>query len=184
MSGARGTMHVGLLRSVNVGGRNRLPMEDLRAIVAAAGGADARTYVQSGNVVFRAPKPQAAKIARDVSAEVHRRFGFQSPVILRSAPEMTALLGANPFLEDGADPKTLHAALLESRPTKLAAAALDPDRSPGDSFQLVGRDLYLHLPAGVARTKLTTPYLEKTLGCACTIRNWRTVTALAEMCSR
>jgi len=173
--------HVALLRGVNVGGANRLAMADIRALFADAGAADIETYIQSGNVVFSASLSEAQSIGSRVVEGLANRFKIRSPVVLRDAAAWRALVIGNPFLNEGADADTLHAICLDARPNQIAAASLDPDRSPDDSFRLVGADIYLRLANGVARTKLTNAWFDSCLGVVSTGRNWRTVLRLEEM---
>jgi len=173
--------HVALLRGINVGGKNMLPMATLVELFAAAGCTDVRTYIQSGNVVFAASAKTAARVGGAVTKAIERELGLAVPLVLRSAAELAAAAARNPYLERGVDPDELHLAFLADPPDKKQAAALDPRRSPGDAFVLRGRELYLHLPNGVARTKLTNAYLDKTLGTVSTVRNWRTVLKLVEL---
>jgi uncharacterized protein (DUF1697 family) len=173
--------YVALLRGINVAGKNMLPMAELVEIFDAAGCADVRTYIQSGNVIFSADRETSERIASVVAAEIDARFGLRVPVVLRSSAEIRKAAAANPFLERGAALETLHVAFLAAAPDRRRAAALDPERSPGDAFELRGRELYLHLSHGVAKTKLTNAYLDATLATTSTLRNWRTVLKLAEM---
>lgn len=176
--------HIALLRGINVGGKNRVPMEDLRALVVEAGGREPRTYIQSGNVVFEASAAAAKRLAGELEGLLLERLGVKSPVVVRSAAEMAVVVDGVPFKGKQADPASLHVMFLAARPTKTGAAKLDPDRSPGDVFELVGREIYLHLPNGAARSKLTNAYFDSTLGTVSTARNWRTVGKLVEMCAR
>ena len=173
--------HVLLLRGVNVGGRNRLPMEALRALLAEAGCAGVRTYIQSGNAVLSAAPALARRLPAALTALLRARLGLTVPVVLRTVAELEAAARRNPFLAAGADPATLHLAFLAGAPTRAAAAALDPARSPPDAFRLLGRELYLSLPGGVGKTRLTSDYLDRTLGTTCTLRNWRTVLELVAL---
>lgn len=171
--------HVLLLRGVNVGGRNRLAMRDLVAVVEAAGGRGARTYIQSGNVVCALDPAAAADVAREVEAAITARHGVRSPVVVRSRSSWEEVLRAEAF--PGADEATLHVAFLAEAPAAERAARLDPDRSPGDRFVLRGREVFLHLPNGVAGTRLTNDWLDRALGTVSTVRNWRTVRAIAAL---
>ncbi|MBL8857149.1 MAG: DUF1697 domain-containing protein [Planctomycetes bacterium] len=173
--------HVALLRGINVGGKNKLLMADLVELFEAAGCTAVKTYIQSGNVVFAASPKVAAVLAGRIPERIEEEFGLRVPIVLRSAAEFGTTVRSNPFLELGADPDALHVAFLREKPDKAHVAALDPGRSPGDSFQLRGRELFLHLPNGVARTKLSSAYLDKTLGTVCTARNWRTVQKIHEL---
>ena len=173
--------YVALLRGINVGGRNRLPMAALAGIFTHAGCANVRTYIQSGNVLFIAAPALANRIPDLVSQQIREQFGLESPVIVRTADELGRVAAGNPFLRSVAARDALFVAFLEQVPHARRVAALDPDRSPGDAFEVVGREIYLHLPNGAARTKLTNRYLDATLGTVSTVRNWRTVSRLVEM---
>jgi uncharacterized protein (DUF1697 family) len=173
--------YVALLRGINVGGRNKLPMKDLAAIFTEAGCTNVRTYIQSGNVLFTAAPGRAKRLPQLTSLEIADRFGYRVPVVLRTADEIRRVAAGNPFLKSGADPGSLHVAFLSELPANRRLAALAGNRSPGDSFQVRGREIYLHLPNGVARTKLTSDYFDSTLATTSTMRNWRTVVKLLEM---
>lgn len=181
---ANRSVHIALLRGINVGGKHRLPMKDLTGIFREAGCADVRTYIQSGNVVFHAEDGLAARIPGLVREAISERFGFDAPVVTRTAAELEELAGSNPFLGDGADPKALHVVFLADRPTEAQVAELDSEHSPPDEFVVRGREIYLHCPKGVARSKLTASYFDATLGTTGTQRNWRTVGKLLELVER
>jgi uncharacterized protein (DUF1697 family) len=122
-----------------------------------------------------------ARVPALVAAALEAELGLAAPVVGPSAAELAAVAAGNPFLPEGADPATLHVAFLAAEPRAAAVATLDPDRSPPDRFRVVGRELYLCLPNGVARSRLTNDYLDRTLGTTSTIRSWRTVLALVEL---
>jgi uncharacterized protein (DUF1697 family) len=174
-------VHVALLRGVNVGGRNRLPMADLSALFEEAGGREVRTHLQSGNVVFRAGAARAPRLAEAVAREIEERLGFRPPMVMRTAGELAAAARGNPFLRPGADLATLHVAFLADRPSAARVTGLDPERSPPDELAVRGREVYLRLPNGVARTRITNAWLDTALGTTSTLRNWRTVLALVGM---
>ena len=174
-------VHVALLRGINVGGRHSLPMKTLAAMFEDAGCADVRTYIQSGNVVFRAGAPLARRIPGAIAAAVGARFGFEPAVIIRTAAEMREIATRNPFLKAGVDPAALHVGFLSAAPTKSKLSALEPGRFAPDAFAVRGRELYLHYPHGAGRSKMTNAYFDARLGSPCTVRNWRTVTTLLEM---
>jgi len=169
--------HLALLRGINVGGKAILPMKDLCAIFAASGATAVQTYIQSGNVVFDAADP--ATVAALVTTEIAARFGYPGRIVLRTAQELDAAYRANPFA--GAPIETLHLYFLADRPSAAAVKSLDPNRSPGDSFVVRGRDIFLHVPNGMARTKLTNAYFDTKLKTTSTVRNWKTVFKLVEM---
>lgn len=164
------TTHIGLLRGLNVGGKNRVSMKDLVAILAASGARGARTYIQSGNVVFEADDVAGVRAAVE-SALAER--GIRTALVTRTRDEWRALMVDPPFPAEHR-----HVVFLDTLPTRTE---IDPDRSIGDRFELRGRELYLWLPNGVAGSKLTADWLDRTLGTTTTSRNWRTVLAMAEL---
>jgi uncharacterized protein (DUF1697 family) len=175
------TTFVALLRGINVGGKRALPMKELVAIFAAAGCGNVRSYIQSGNVVFEAGARAATRAMAAARARILEDFGIDVPLIVRSADEMRRVIDENPFLRDGAPEKTLHVAFLADQPNAERVRALDPNRSLPDSFVVVGRDIYLRLPNGAGRSKLTNAYFDSKLDTISTGRNWRTVVTLDEM---
>lgn len=173
--------HAALLRGINVGGKNKVSMAALAEVFTGAGCADVQTYIQSGNVVFVAAPGSAKRIASLLSQRIRERFGFEAPVVIRTAQELRRVAANNPFLRSEVDTSSLHVAFLANAPDARRIAGLDPNRSSGDAFQVVGRHVYLRLPNGVARTKLTNSYFDAALATVSTIRNWRTVLKLVEM---
>lgn len=180
---AAGRPYVALLRGINVGGRNKLPMRELAAMFVGMGCDDVRTYIQSGNVVFRASPELADGLPTWITAEIAASHGIQIPVVMRTASDFERIVCDNPFLAAGADPAKLHVGFLADTPVPACVRRLDPDRSPPDAFEVQGREVYLHFPTGVARSKLDNAYFDRTLNTVCTIRNWRTVRRLQEMAS-
>lgn len=174
-------IHIALLRGINVGGKNKLLMRDLSALFVETGCEDVRTYIQSGNVVFRAGQALAGRVPEIIGEATSERFGFRVPVLTRTRAELAAIVRENPFLRAGADTEELHVGFLARRPEAAAADALDPDRSLPDEFAVVGREVYFHCHFGLARTKLTTRYFESKLSTTMTVRNWRTVSRLHGM---
>jgi uncharacterized protein (DUF1697 family) len=175
--------YVALLRGINVSGHRRLPMKKLITIFEEHGCRDVRTYIQSGNVVFEAKAALAKRIPKLVHASVEKEFDYDVPVVVRSAAELKKALAAHPFAKGEANDKALHVAFLSAEPTAKAVAAIDEKRSPGDRFAVKGREVHLHLPKGVGKTKLDNAYLERTLAVKSTMRNWRTCQKLLEMAS-
>jgi uncharacterized protein (DUF1697 family) len=173
--------YVALLRGINVSGKNMLPMKALAEIFQSAGCEAVRTYIQSGNVLFAAEAKFAADVPALISGRIEAEFGYRVPVVLRSQAELSAAIAANPFFGPEVDPKALHVYFLAETPTPGAVATLDPDRSPPDRFAVVGREVHLHLPNGMGRTKLTNAWLDAKLKTLSTARNWNTVLELRDL---
>lgn len=172
--------HVALLRGINVGGKNILPMKELARMFADAGCTNVRTYIQSGNVIFE-KSAATTKLADMIAANIEKRFGFRIPVILRSSEQMRKTIRDNPFLPTVADQRWLHVYFLADAPNAGAIAGLDPARSTPDVFHVLGQEIYLHLPNGMGRSKLTNAYFDSKLSTTCTARNWATVLKLSAM---
>ncbi len=172
--------YVALLRGINVGGKNKLPMAKLVDLFEELGCEDVRTYIQSGNVVFEASATLAKTLPARLSTRLMKDLGLKVPVQLRSAKELGKVLGKHP-LAAGVEVSALHVMFLADRPTAAQVRKLDPDRSPGDRFTVVGREIYLCCPNGIARTKLTNAYFDSALSTVGTIRNWRTAHKLLAM---
>jgi uncharacterized protein (DUF1697 family) len=177
-------IYVALLRGLNVGAHNRIGMKDLAAVFEAAGCADVETYIQSGNVLFTAKAAVVRQVPALVAAALQNDFEVDSPVVLRDATELAAVVKGNPFLKRGEDLSTLHVGFLATAPEPARVKALDPARSPPDEFVVKGRELYLHFPKGLGRSKLTNAWFDKQLDTLSTVRNWNTVLELTRRADR
>jgi uncharacterized protein (DUF1697 family) len=177
-----GERYVAFLRGINVGGKNLLPMQRLARIFEALGCRDVRTYIQSGNVMFAASATLPPRVPRLIEQAILAEAGLDVPVLVRSAKELATVARTNPFQGPPADPKSLHVAFLARIPTAAQVATLDPQRSPPDEFVVAGREIYLRLPFGVARTRLTNAYFDSKLGTVSTLRGIGTIEKLLELC--
>lgn len=176
--------YVALLRGINVGGKNKLAMKDLALIVAATGCDSVETFIQSGNVVFGATPKVAKSAAKLIEEGIRQRFDLAVPVVVRSVEQLNLAARANPFLNSGGSEEFCHLMFLADQPDPGLVRQLDPDRSPPDRFIVRGNDIYLYLPNGSARTKLSNAYFDSKLKTVSTGRNWRTVCKLVELVSR
>jgi len=175
------TTYVALLRGVNVGGRNKLSMGDLTAMFKRAGCEACKTYIQSGNMVFKARPALAAGIPTLIASEITERFGYRVPLVVRTVEDLREIVNTNPFLSTGVDSKWLYVAFLADSPESSRVTELDPHRSPQDSFLVRGREIFMYCPNGMGRTKLTNEYFDSKLATTSTVRNWRTVSTLLQM---
>ena len=170
-----------LLRGINVGGKNKVPMKQLVEVFVDAGCSDVRTYIQSGNVVFSLGPALAESISARLATAIAERFGYEIPVLLRTAEQLRDVIRGNPFLEAAIPEDELHVLFLSGLPDPTRVDVLDPDRSRPDAFAVRGQEVYLWLPNGVARTRLTNDYFDSKLATISTGRNWRTVAKLFEL---
>lgn len=169
-----------LLRGVNVGGKNKLPMADLAQIFAALGCKSVKTFIQSGNVVFEAGTADLSKFSEEIGEAVRARFGFRPAVILRTKAELDRLISSNPFKVPHFDEEQSHVAFLDRALAPETALKLrDLDVLP-DRIEVVDREVFLYLPNGVSQSRLTPANFFNHIGIN-SIRNWRTTRKLAAM---
>ena len=176
------TAYAALLRGVNLGSVNRVSMPALVAACERAGLTGVSTYVQSGNAVFHSSAPQA-KLAGLLEGVLEADLGVGVRVLVRSAAELAVVVAASPYAAAEPDPRLLHVTFLDVPPEPARAAALKARAEPPEELAVVGREVYLHLPGGYGRSKLSNQLVEKQLGVAATTRNWNTVMTLAQMTS-
>ena len=168
------------MRGINVGGRNRLPMADLRRIFTDAGCSSVQTYIQSGNVVFSAAIKSTDRFVRRIGAAVEAEFGFQPGIHLLTDNQLEQAIANNPFADAVDDPKSLHVAFLDEVPGDESVQRAKKLLTPSESCDLIGCNLYLHAPDGIARSKFAAR-MEKALGVGATARNWRSTTKIAAL---
>ncbi|MBV7378398.1 DUF1697 domain-containing protein [Maritimibacter dapengensis] len=168
-----------LLRGINVGGKNKLPMADLKKIMGQLGAQDVGTYIQSGNAVFTGIVSKGA-FQDALEAGIDAAMGFRPRVMLIGGEEMLAACAAFPFPEARSDPKTGHIWFCEDTPVAPDLDLLTNLARDDERFRLDGRLFYLHAPDGIGRSKLAER-IERALGVATTARNLNTVDTLCEM---
>jgi uncharacterized protein (DUF1697 family) len=187
--------HVALLRGINVGGRNKVPMAGLREVVATLGHTGVTTYIQSGNVLFSTAETDNAKLASALETAIEDRFGLWSSVVVLSRDELAAVLAANPY-PDEPNPRLVHVVFLNAEPPPdvldrvTAATAAAAAKGSRDTVQAAGRALYVHTPDGFGRSELaqnlfrivTPPSKQQKQALTATARNWATATKLLSMC--
>jgi uncharacterized protein (DUF1697 family) len=167
---------VALLRAVNLGKRNKVPMAELRELLARAGHGDVRTYIASGNIFLEGPGGRSA-VAGGLERLIAEEFGVETIAIMRKPRELAATVAAHPF---GRDTSQTYVAFLATRPAKAAVARFQTSDGDAARTVLADADVYLRLGRGVHGAHLSVGRLESLLGVPATLRNWRTVVALAE----
>ena len=165
------------MRGINVGGK-RIPMAELRAIFEAAGAADVRTYIQSGNVVFRGAGRTVSGLRARVADALEASVGFRAALVTRTPAELAAALEADPYSALGLSHKAVHVGFLDAAPDAARVAAAEPPPSGRDTYELRGREVYVCCPDGYGKTKLTHGWFERALGVEATFRNRRTTEKL------
>ncbi len=172
---------VALLRAVNVGGTNPLPMADFKAMLADTGLHTPKTYLQSGNAVFLSDLTAAA-VSDRIADAVLAGFGFRPPVFVLTAPQMLAAAASNPFSQSAPDPTHVHAFFAERELPDATLAFLKSVAGPEDRYAIRGRVLWLYLPQGIGRSKMAARVAA--LPIAMTARNSKTVAALSGMAAK
>ena len=160
-------------------------MERLRLALDGLGFSEIRTYIQSGNVVFRSPSQlRTETLSRRIEEMILAEFGFSAGVVSRSKEELAKTVRDNPFLNQGGiDSKSLHLMFLPEEPPPSVARELENLTRPPDQARLLGKDIFLYLPNGVARSSLMNNPLERKFLKRGTLRNWNTVCAVQRMAS-
>jgi uncharacterized protein (DUF1697 family) len=172
-------VHIGLLRGINVGGANKISMKDLAETATAAGFDAVKTYVQSGNLVFRASGTQKA-LAKTLVTALAERNGLDVTVMVCGRDGWKDVIAKNPFPHAADNHKTLHTFILDRMPSDEKLDDLRSRDFGTDEWKIVDGTLYLYVPDGLGRSKLANS-VERILKVAMTARNWRTVLALDEL---
>jgi uncharacterized protein (DUF1697 family) len=171
-----------MLRGVNVGGRNKIKMEALRALCESLRLKSPKTYLQSGNVVFLCSEKNLAALSKRIQDAFCRKFGFRLEVILRTSAEMRRVIDRDPFARpEGVEPAKLLVTFLAEAPGKVAVENLLKLDTHGEEIYFQGNELYLYFRNGIGQTKLSWAAMEKALNVSYTGRNWNTVNKLSEM---
>jgi uncharacterized protein (DUF1697 family) len=179
------TSYISILRGINVGGNKRIKMDALRQIFVELGCASVQTYIQSGNVVFNSGEADVQTLEKTISAKILETFGFEVPVLVLTASEITAAVSNNPFSTDLAkDPATIHLTFLSHLPDTALLSKIVPTNYLPDEFICLGKVIYIHCPNGYGNTKLTNSFFENKLKLTATCRNLKTSMELAALANK
>lgn len=176
-------IYIAMLRGINVGGHKKVKMDQLRRSFEALAFEQVHTYIQSGNVVFKAGKVSGATLSKRIEEKIIADFGFAVSVICRSADEMCGIIEGNPFLKQrGIDLEKLHVTFLSQAPATQSIKTVEELIAPPDQARFLGKEIYFYLPNGVSGSVLMKRPVDRLLGVITTTRNWRTVNTLHVMC--
>jgi len=173
-------VHVALLRGINLAGKRRVGMAQLRELLTERGYEDVRTHLQSGNVVLRAPA-RAVRLERDLAEAIEAQFGFAVPVIVRSAAQLDSVIADEPFGDAVTEPKLYQVSFLAGPAPAGTEQRLQALAAGAERVTVHGAEIYAWHPDGIGRSKLATALGLRTIGVVTTTRNFRTVRALAEL---
>ena len=175
--------YIALLRGINVGGKRKILMADLKKMFSNLGFTDIATYIQSGNVVFSAAiQEDHLKLSAQIEQAISKHYEFEVPVIIRTAKEWKEAMEQNPFLKkQEVEPERLHLTFLKDLPSKeKLEAILSYDYSP-DQFQIFDKQVFVYCSGKYSDSKLTNGFFETKLKVAASTRNWKTVLILSEL---
>jgi uncharacterized protein (DUF1697 family) len=175
-------VHIALVRGINVGKNNRVPMATLRSLLGDLGYPDVRTHLNSGNAVFTVPgRQQPATVANRIEAALLDETGLTLRVVVRSRKELADVVARNPFAAEAPDPARFLVAFLAEPAPKARLRDIDAEALAPERFHLARRELYLWLPGGLQNSPMMKVLSDQKLGVATTARNWNTVTKLLEL---
>jgi len=172
---------ISMLRGVNVGGHNKIKMDALRELYSALKLENPQTYVQSGNVIFRAKEKSPAQLAKRIQDAIEKKFKFRPEVILRTTEEMRKALAANPFAKRNLEPAKILVTFLAGEPPGESQPVLDSLKKHPEELHLIGRELYIYFPNGAGKSKLPWSQVERLLKVTGTARNLNSVTKMLEI---
>lgn len=178
-------IYIALLRGINVSGQKLIKMIELKAMFESLNFADVSTYIQSGNIVFKAENTDNKSLEMLISKQITLKFGFDVHVHVNTLSEWRVFQGACPFNKiSHADQKYLHLTLLSETPEAQLVQKLNELKFEHEEFKLLQKAIYLFCPAGYGKTKLSNNFFESKLKVKATTRNWNTVNQLLEMAEK
>jgi uncharacterized protein (DUF1697 family) len=176
---------ISMLRGVNVGPHNRIKMDDLRTLYESLQLQEPRTYVQSGNVIFRTKQSNLGSLGKRIQDGISKKFGFRPEVIIRTAEEVTQSLGANPFRDRrDIEPSKLLITFLAAEPPAEAQTNIRTLKIQREELHLIGRELYIYFPDGIGTSKIPWSSVEKFLKVTGTARNLNSVMKMLEIAEK
>ncbi|SHG22125.1 Uncharacterized conserved protein, DUF1697 family [Salegentibacter echinorum] len=170
---------IAILRGINVGGKRKILMADLKQMFQDLGFTDIKTYIQSGNVIFKA-NAENKELENKIESAIKDKFGFDVPVIVRTSKELIESIGRNPFYKPNADIKNLHLTFLKKEPGKENKQFTETYNYEPDKFIIDEKDVFVFCEGKYHQSKLTNNFFEKKLKVGATTRNWKTILKLVE----
>ena len=173
---------IAILRGINVGGKRKILMKDLKALCEKQGFENSQTYIQSGNVIFEDGKGQSnLELGEKLEVGIRESFGFEVPVIVRTASELLSSVKQNAFYQEGRDISQLHLTFLKEEPSAENREVLLTYNYQPDEYLLDGKDVFIYCEGKYHKSKLSNTFFEKKLKVGATTRNWKTVLKLLEL---
>ncbi len=174
--------YIAILRGINVGGKRKILMADLKAMFQKMGFTDLSTYIQSGNIIFHSDKNRKPQeLSKEIQHEIANTFGFEVPVIIRTPEQISLAIQSNPFYSSEEDIPHLHLTFLGDSPSTENIISTESYSFEPDRFVLDGDSVYVYCEGKYHESKLSNNFFEKKLGVPATTRNWKTVLKLGEL---
>lgn len=171
---------IAVLRGINVGGNRKILMADLKELCSNLGWKNVESYIQSGNLAFQATKP-ALQLENELEQAIKTKYGYDVPVIVKTADELIHAVDQNPFNITDINPKQLHIVFLKELPAEQQLNDIKKITHHPDEFCIIGKNVFLNCVGKYHQSKLTHSFFEKNLGVKATARNWKTMMKLVEM---
>ena len=173
-----------MLRGINVGGKRKIRMADLRQLFEKLGYSNISTYIQSGNVIFDYDRiVEAKELEEKIQEAIFDTYGFEVPVIIRSVNEIEHSILNNPFL-DSNEIERLYLTFLKETPNTINLEKINEYNSPTDNFKIMDKDVFISCSGKYSDSKLTNTFFEKKLKVTATTRNWKTVNKLFQIATK
>ncbi|WGD33602.1 DUF1697 domain-containing protein [Olleya sp. YS] len=171
--------YLAFLRGINVGGHNKIPMQDLRQLLDDLSFKAVKTYIQTGNIVFKSSEIDKQVLESKIKTAILNQFNFQIPVLIKTPEEIHSILERCPFNTD--EKQNSYFALLFAKVTKQQKEAISSYSFPNEKFQLINNCIYLYSSTGYGRAKANNNFFEKKLNITATTRNYKTLIKLIEL---
>lgn len=179
------TIYIALLRGINVGGKNIIKMAELKRVFEEIGLSSVKTYIQSGNVIFKSNEREEI-LRNKIEHEILRAFGFPVTVVLRTAQELEWIIQNCPFSEQEVSEAeslsvggSLYVAFLLHAPSQEKIECLNVYKSEVDEFRIEGREVFVLVHNSIRNSKVASNLYK--LDVPATVRNWKTINKLAEL---
>lgn len=173
--------YISILRGINVSGKNRIKMDELRDLYETIGLKNVKTYIQSGNAVFTSDEQSTDNLETTIRGQINSKFGYDVKVLVLCTAALEKIIDSLPFT--GRDVAKLHVTFLSSMPATTSMDKIIDKKSDAELIYIAEKAVYLYCPDGYGKTKLSNSFLEKQLNVTATTRNWKTVNKLLELAS-
>lgn len=171
---------IAVLRGINVGGKRKILMADLKQMFQDLDYKNIVTYIQSGNVIFKA-KAENEKLEHTIEKAIRNKFDFDVPVIVRTSEELADAIDRNLFYKPNVDIKNLHLSFLKKKPSKETKQDTESNNYEPDKFIIDRKEVFILCTGKYHESKLTNNFFEKKLKVGATTRNWKTILKLMEL---